>query len=78
MAWRATDDADGGRRRHGIGVPRPTNAVGATPGAPRPRPAIIRHATPPFSDFHQYSLVKSRPRSELTQIRKKNHPAPSF
>ena len=55
MAWRAADDAataaaEGAAAR---GVPRRTNAVGATSGVPRPRPADAHHPTPPFSNFHR-------------------------
>ena len=55
MAWRAADDAataaaEGAAAR---GVPRRTNAVGATSGVPRPRPADAHHPTPPFSTFHR-------------------------
>ncbi len=50
--------------------------VGAAPGAPRPRTTIKQHPTLPFSTFHHYSLVESRPRSEWPLKSKRNHPAP--
>ena len=68
--------ADDEARNHQRGVPRHTNDVGATPGVPRPRPTIVRHAAPPCSNFHQTSRNAAPTRSEFTQNRIKNHPAP--
>ena len=68
--------ADDEARNHQRGVPRHTNSVGATVGTPRPRPTIVRHAAPPCSNFHQYSRNPTPARSEFTQNRIKNHPAP--
>ena len=68
--------ADDEARNHQRGVPRHTNDVGATPGVPRPRPTIARHAAPPCSNFHRSSREPPPTRSECTQNRKQNHPRP--
>ena len=63
-------------RNHQRGVPRHTNDVGATPGAPRPCPTIVRHAAPPFSNFHRTRSEPPPFRPKTAQNLQKNHPPP--
>ena len=56
--------ADDEARNHQRGVPRHTNDVGATPGAPRPRPTIKQHRSQTFT-----STLGTRPRLARKQLR---------
>mmetsp|Transcript_18358 Transcript_18358/g.54692 ORF Transcript_18358/g.54692 Transcript_18358/m.54692 type:complete len:386 (+) Transcript_18358:195-1352(+) len=78
-AWRAADDAataaaEGAAAR---GVPRRTNAVGATSGVPRPRPADAHHPTPPFSNFHPSRAAPGPDAVRTASSAKKKRPTTS-
>ena len=55
---------------------RSHDGVGATPGAPRPCPTIVRHAAPPFSNFHRTRSEPPPFRPKTAQNLQKNHPPP--